>query len=251
MKFTIITVCLNSAKTIRRTFDSLLEQSFEDYEYIVVDGESTDGTLEIIREYEPKFQGRMRCISEKDKGIYDAMNKGIRMAKGEYINIMNSDDWFEKDALKKIAEVPGNPDVIYGCIRLFFPESGAMDIQRIDHRRLIERPLFHQGCFIARKAHEKYGLYDLQYKVCADHDFLLKLYLSGLNFVAIDEIISVFSKGGFSEKNKWIYLKENFTLRYKNGVISKWAMIRGICSSRTLCLMEYLFLSAGKLFSSR
>lgn len=251
MKFTIITVCLNSAKTIRRTFDSLLEQSYKDYEYIVVDGKSTDGTVEIIREYEPKFQGRMRWISEKDKGLYDAMNKGIRMAKGDYINIMNSDDWFEKDALKKIAEVPGTPDVIYGCSRLFFPESEAMDIQRIDHRRLTERPIFHQGCFVARTAHEKYGLYDLKYKVSADHDFLLKLYLLELKFVALDEVISVFSKGGFSEKNRWIYLKENFVLRYKNGVISKGAMIRGIFSSRFLLLMEHLFLCAGKLFSFR
>lgn len=249
MKFTIITVCLNSAKTIRRTFDSLLEQSFKDYEYIVVDGESTDGTLEIIREYEPKFQGRMRWISEKDKGIYDAMNKGIRMAKGDYINIMNSDDWFEKDALKKIAEVPGNPDVIYGCIRLVFPKSGAMDVLRIDHRRLAETPLFHQGCFIMRTAHEKYGLYDLEYRVSADYDFLLKLYLAGAQFVASDAVVAFFSKEGFSEKNRWIFFKDFFTSRYKHGEISKAAMLRGVISSRLLYFMEHILIWAGKLFS--
>ena len=103
MKFSIITVCYNSEKTIRRTFESVLSQSFTDYEYIVVDGNSKDSTVEIIKEYEPKFNGRMHWISEPDNGIYDAMNKGIRMAKGDFINMMNSDDQIAPNALQYVS----------------------------------------------------------------------------------------------------------------------------------------------------
>ena len=98
MFLSIITVCYNSAGTIRQTFESVLQQDFNDYEYIVVDGASTDGTLGIIQEYLPKFNGKMRYVSEKDNGIYDAMNKGIRMAQGEVIGLVNSDDFYEKNA---------------------------------------------------------------------------------------------------------------------------------------------------------
>lgn len=93
MLFSIITVCFNSEKIIERTIKSVLEQSYQDYEYILVDGASSDRTLEIIHQYEPLFQGKMKLISEPDKGIYDAMNKGIRVASGELIGIVNSDDY--------------------------------------------------------------------------------------------------------------------------------------------------------------
>ena len=100
MLFTIITVCFNSEMTIERTIQSVLNQTCQDYEYIIIDGASTDGTMDIVRKYEPLFQGRMRWISEKDQGIYDAMNKGIGVASGELIGIVNSDDYYEPDALE-------------------------------------------------------------------------------------------------------------------------------------------------------
>ena len=99
MKISIITPCLNSAKTIRQTIESVLNQTYQDIEYIIVDGASTDGTLEIIQEYEDQFQGRMQYVSEPDNGIYDAMNKGIRMSHGNVIGIINSDDFYEEDAV--------------------------------------------------------------------------------------------------------------------------------------------------------
>ena len=98
-KISIITVCFNSQKTIGRTFDSVLRQTYPNIEYLVIDGQSTDGTTDIIREYEPLFQGRMKWVSEKDEGIYDAMNKGIRMATGDLIGILNSDDYYEDNAV--------------------------------------------------------------------------------------------------------------------------------------------------------
>ena len=104
-KITIITVCYNSEKTIKDTLDSVLKQSFVDYEHLIIDGKSKDNTLKIIKDYEMKYDGKLRVISEKDKGIYDAMNKGIKNAKGNIIGILNSDDIFaDKDVLHKIYE---------------------------------------------------------------------------------------------------------------------------------------------------
>ena len=118
-KVSIITVCYNSSMTIRRTFDSVLNQTYADIEYIVVDGASTDGTIEIIKEYEPLFEGRMCWISEKDNGIYDAMNKGISMAEGELIGIINSDDYYEPDAVECMVNAMTNDkyQILYGSMR--------------------------------------------------------------------------------------------------------------------------------------
>ena len=92
--FSIITVCYNSEKTIEKTLQSVLSQTEQDFEYILIDGASTDGTLDILRAWEPKFGGRMKIVSEPDAGIYDAMNKGIRMARGTLVGIVNSDDFY-------------------------------------------------------------------------------------------------------------------------------------------------------------
>lgn len=97
--FSIATPCFNSVKTIERTIKSILAQKFKDYEYIIVDGGSTDGTLNIIQKYEPMFEGRMKWKSEPDKGLYDAFNKGVTRSKGIYCWNVNSDDYLEDDAL--------------------------------------------------------------------------------------------------------------------------------------------------------
>ena len=105
MKFTLITTTYNSGTTLRDTFSSVLRQSFTDMEYIVVDGASTDDTLDIIKEYETRFEGRMKWVSGRDRGLYDAMNKGLEMATGEIVGFLNSDDYFTSDdILEKVAE---------------------------------------------------------------------------------------------------------------------------------------------------
>ena len=101
-KFSIITICYNSSATIERSMKSVLAQTFTDYEYIIVDGGSKDSTLDIVKKYEPLFEGRMKWKSEPDKGIYDAMNKGIERSSGTIIGIVNSDDWLEADALETV-----------------------------------------------------------------------------------------------------------------------------------------------------
>ena len=186
MKFTIITVCLNSAKTIRRTFDSLLEQSFKDYEYIVVDGKSTDGTVEIIREYEPKFQGRMRWISEKDKGLYDAMNKGLRMATGDVVGILNSDDYFTApDVVAQVAETMADKtlDAVYGDIHFIRDGQPGKCIRYYSSK--LFRPFClrfgfmpaHPSFYCRREIFSKAGLYKTDYKIGSDYEMMVRLFM--------------------------------------------------------------------------
>ena len=107
-KISIITIAYNSEKTISRTIESVYNQTYQPYEYIIVDGLSKDSTVEVAKQYEQKFKEKgiiYRIISERDKGLYDAMNKGITMAEGELIGMINSDDWYEPDALKEVNEV--------------------------------------------------------------------------------------------------------------------------------------------------
>ena len=127
MKISVITVTFNSGKTVKDTIESVLKQKYDDYEYLVIDGGSKDNTVDIIKEYEPKFEGKMRWVSEKDKGMYDGINKGIRMATGDVVGIINSDDFYHRDDIfdviaKSFEENPG-VQAIYGDVRFVNPDN--------------------------------------------------------------------------------------------------------------------------------
>lgn len=200
MLFSIITVCLNSEKTIERTIKSVLEQSCQDYEYILVDGASSDRTLEIIRQYEPLFQGKMKLISEPDQGIYDAMNKGIRAASGELIGIVNSDDYYEKDALEKIAQAYAGYDytIIYGMLRTISDGKEVM-VYLKNHEFLEKDMITHPTCFVTKKIYDKFGGYSLKYPYSADYEFMLRIKRQReVRFTPIYSIISNFTLDGAS-----------------------------------------------------
>ena len=118
MKISIITATWNSGRTLSDTIKSIINQTYNNIEYIIIDGSSSDDTINIIKEYEPKFNGRLKWISEKDNGLYDAMNKGIRMATGDVIGILNSDDFYaSSDVLKIISDAFTDVDAVYGDIQ--------------------------------------------------------------------------------------------------------------------------------------
>ena len=181
----IITATYNSAKTINDTIKSVLCQTNKDFEYIIVDGGSTDETIDIVKSYESEFSGRLKWVSEKDKGIYDAMNKGIKMASGDIIGILNSDDYYTSDdILQTIADAfkCQNVDAIYGDIH--FIKDGVPDkCVRYYSSRLFS-PFWlrfgfmpaHPSFYCKREVFDKSGLYRLDYKIGSDYEMMVRLF---------------------------------------------------------------------------
>lgn len=183
MKISIITVAKNSENTIKETFESVLRQGYPDLDYIVIDGASTDKTLEITESYRDKFNGAMRVVSEPDNGIYDAMNKGIALARGEVIGILNSDDFFTSDdALKTVAEEIGIFDALYGDIH--FVSRDDLKHSKRYYSSKIFRPWLlrfgfapaHPAFFLKKSCYEKFGCYAADLRLSADFDMFARLF---------------------------------------------------------------------------
>ena len=204
----IITVSYNSEKSIAKTIETVLCQSFDGYEYIVVDGNSKDETLNIIKKYEPRFNGNMKWVSEPDLGIYDAMNKGINLACGDWLIFINCGDlFFDDNSLRNLFLFINSNDIkeglIYGDVSVI-NEKGALlrTIKypgKINKTFLIENMLCHQSTVYSKSIFKKMGLYDLRYKICADYDMLLKIYFNGVGLVHYNAILSKYLSGGISE----------------------------------------------------
>ena len=181
MKISIITVTFNSEKTLRYTIESVLNQNYDDIEYLIIDGGSTDSTLDIIKCYEPKFEGKLHYISEPDKGIYDAMNKGILMATGNVVGFLNSDDLFidKKVAEDIVSAFDTNTDAIYA--NLYFVQS--TDVNQIV--RIWKGSPYvsfkygwcptHPTFYVRREIYQQYGGFDLSFDVSADFELMLRL----------------------------------------------------------------------------
>lgn len=220
-KVSIITVCYNSDKTVRRTFESVLHQSYTELEYIVVDGLSTDRTVEIIKEYEPLFQGRMCWISERDNGIYDAMNKGIGMAQGELIGIINSDDFYELNAAECMvnAMTEEKYQILYGAMRTW-KDGEEESISISSHKFLRDRMIDHPSCFVTRAVYEDFGYYDSRYASVADYDFMLRMSeQKEVVFKPVYEIIANFTLGGMCSTDK-AYI-ELVRMQRERGILSE------------------------------
>lgn len=182
MKISLITVTYNSGDVLRCTIESVLRQTYPNIEYIIVDGASKDNTIDTIRTYEPQFKGRMHWISEPDRGLYDAMNKGIHMATGDIIGILNSDDFFtSNDVLEKVAAgFTEDIDAVYGDVHFVHPDDLNHSV-RYYSSKIFKRSLMrlgfipaHPTFYCRRECFEKYGYYKTDYKIAADFDLLLR-----------------------------------------------------------------------------
>lgn len=239
MKISIITATYNSSTTLRDTIQSVLSQTYTDIEYILIDGGSQDSTLSIIQEYEPLFQGQMKWISEPDKGIYDAMNKGIQMATGEIVGILNSDDFFtSSDVLEKVVrEFEKNAilDAVYGDVHFVCPDHLQKCVRY--YSSAIFRPsLFrfgfmpaHPSFYVKRKCYEKYGLYALDYKIAADYDLLIRfLYVNRILYKYMKMDFVTMRTGGVSTQgfqNRLILNKEIVKACRKYGIYTNLWML--------------------------
>lgn len=209
-KFSIITITYNSEKTIERTLKSVLSQTFKDYEYIIVDGASKDSTMDIIRKYEPLFEGRMKWKSEPDNGIYNAMNKGILRCSGDIIGIVNSDDWLESTALESVYKVLKTIEnvrdsIICGSMRFHY-DTGRFLVMRSNKERFYNgirnhsfgHGAFHPSMFVGADVYKSIGIFDEHFYIAGDIDFVYRCYLKGINFHFTDDILNNMSDGGVS-----------------------------------------------------
>lgn len=219
MKISIITVSYNSSKTIKDTIESVLSQSYTDIEYIIVDGNSSDNTVEIIKSYEPKFEGSLNWISEPDKGLYDAMNKGIKMATGDVVGIVNSDDFYHRtDIIDKVANVFASTNdiqCVYGDVRFVNPDNLDKSVRYYRAKNFSPKRFRfgfmppHPTFFTYKSNFDRFGYYKIDYKIAADYELLIRfLHKNKLKSKYINIDVMKMRMGGVSTAS----LKSNLIL---------------------------------------
>jgi glycosyltransferase involved in cell wall biosynthesis len=195
-RISIIIPCYNAEKLLSECLDGILAQEYESKEVIIVDGASTDGTIEIIKRYSGRH-AFIRWVAEKDRGVYDAMNKGIGMATGEWVYFLGADDGFyDKEVLSGILppDRQDSPDILYGNVEFKYSKriyAGPYNLRRL----LFESNICHQAIFYRRSVFEKVGLYDIGCKIYADRDFNIRCFLyKGLRIRFLNRIIAVYNE---------------------------------------------------------
>lgn len=233
MKISIITATYYSERTLRDTMESILCQTYQNYEYIIIDGASKDSTLDIIREYEPRFKGRMRYISEPDEGIYDAMNKGLAMATGDVIGLLNSDDYYTSpDVLESVVEgFKGEyVDAVYADIHYVNygnPEKSiryySSSVFRCWMMRFGMMPA-HPSFYCRKAVYDQYGFFETTYRIAADFEMLVRLlFIHRIRTRYIKKDFVTMRLGGASTTGygAWsLIMKEHLQIMKHHGVVT-------------------------------
>jgi glycosyltransferase len=228
LKISIITVVWNNKETIKDAIDSVLSQTYKNIEYIVVDGASSDGTVEVVQGYGDKISS---FVSEKDKGIYDGLNKGISLATGDFIAFLHSDDLYAGSSVvedvMKVLESDESLDGVYGDL-IYTPKHDTSKVLRYWKSKEFDSSLLKQGwmpahptLILKKEVYEKYGNFDLGFKIAGDYDFMLRVLSTGIKVKYIPEVLYKMRVGGESNKSlKNIMLKSKEDLRAlrRNGV---------------------------------
>lgn len=214
-KFSIITVVFNDKQGVERTIKSVVDQTYKDFEYIIIDGGSTDGTVDVIKKYDDRIT---HWVSEPDKGIYNAMNKGIKVASGEYCNFMNAGDTFaDNSVLERVTEVCNDSSVMTGDTQTCHLEHGQVTFDKIWHSpeeiiggwKLINDALSHQSSFMKTKL-LKNNPYNEDFKICSDWQFFVdEIVMKGESYQKIPFVVSCFDGNGISNpRNRDIIIEE-------------------------------------------
>jgi glycosyltransferase involved in cell wall biosynthesis len=246
MKVTIITVCFNSEKTIEDTMKSVQSQLYPNIEYIVIDGNSKDRTNEIVSKYKDVVSVH---ISEPDNGLYDAMNKGIKLSTGDIIGVLNSDDILENDdVIQKLVNSIGSNDGIYGDVG-FYSENDFSDKKRHYSSKGFKKAQFargmmpaHPSFYVRKECYQKVGLYRTDFKIASDFDMVLRIFsLANTSFTYLEDEIVKMRLGGVSTSG----FMSNYTLNKEilescksNGVKANWLSILSKYPSK---IMGYIF----------
>jgi len=216
-KITIVTICYNAADVVEETILSVVNQTYPNVEYIIIDGNSTDGTVDIIKKYESNIS---YWVSEPDGGIYDAMNKGIKMATGEWINFMNAGDmFFDTGILEYVAYmIKDETDFLFGDEASYFGEK-LLKIKAYpfyEHLPLHRMSGFNHQCSFVKTSVAKKNLFDLSFKLAADYKMMIDLYRQGKVFQQIPIVIAIYDRTGITSKRKGLYLYETLKVDYPN-----------------------------------
>lgn len=218
MKISVITVSHNAAGTIAHTIESVLSQTYAPYEYIIKDGGSTDDTLQIARRYAPDFEKRgisYRILSEKDNGIYDAMNRGIEEATGEIIGMINADDWYEPVALAVVKETMEKTpfDLFYADLRMWIDENRSFIKRARNRRYATSRDWNHPTTFITREMYQKYRYRNET--IHDDYDLILRMKKDGVRIVVANEVLANFRMNGVSHERKVSSALQRAKIKYQ------------------------------------
>ena len=215
----IITVCRNAEKHLEQTILSVIEQTSTQYELIIVDGGSTDGTLDIVRKYDSYIS---KWVSESDEGISDAMNKGLSMAAGEYIYFLHSDDYLSSsDSLAKVIDAIDQSEI--HLFNLYYKTSTGITLKKprgFNNWLWFKTGVFHQACLCHRRLFDRIGTFDTSFRIAMDHDFFLRAYKNKASVSYHDCAFSVMRDTGISGNKDWPSLSSRFAeekrLQHKN-----------------------------------
>lgn len=224
MRFSVITISYNASQGIGRTVESVLSQTFTGFEYILIDGASGDDTNAIIETYIPGFQRQNIPVfhkSEPDEGISDAFNKGIRLASGEIIAIINAGDTLLPDALETVDRLmEKDTDVVYGNVIWNRQADGVRYIRRAKadlSGLMYNMDVMHPAAFVRRSMYDRAGLFDVRYRYCMDQEFLVRVQREGGRFRYADQVFAVMEAGGVSDRNVRKVLEEAALIPQKYG----------------------------------
>ena len=205
----VITIVYNGERYLEQSIKSVLEQSYQPIEYIIIDGGSTDGSVDIIKKYEDSIY---YWCSEPDQGISDAFNKGIAVARGRFIGLVNADDYYEPDALLHLTQhITPDVDIIYGKIN-YWENDVLINVKGGNHQHLLGglrgMTMPHPATIIAKSLYDKIGGYDISYKNAMDYEFFLRASKAGATYKRIDAVISNFRSGGITSQQPWNAYRE-------------------------------------------
>lgn len=231
--FSIITVCRNAERSIGMTVESVLHQApfAGTFEHLVIDGLSSDGTLQVLAQYP-----HLKVVSERDAGIYDAMNKGVSLARGDYIGLLNADDWYERDTLAAVAQAfrdAPQAGIVHGDVRRWTGTTPVDVVQpsldRGFHGTLV-MPVNHPSCFVKKEVFGRFGTFDLAYPLFADYDWARRVVKAGVVFHYLPKVLTNFRFGGVSTMR--FAIRERYRVFRANGAgtLSAWRTVVYSCA---------------------
>lgn len=214
-KISIITICYNAGRTLERAMQSVISQQYPLLEYIIIDGGSTDATMDIVRNNSSHLA---YWVSEPDKGISDAFNKGIKKATGDIIGLLNADDWFQPNTFQLVSQHFAKADVLHGKMQYW--TNGQKEYMVEGNHTLLpkEMTLNHPTVFVKKEVYAKWGVFNTDYRFAMDYDLLLRFYMHDVSFFYINEVLTNMSFEGVSDKYWKRATKESKRAKIANGL---------------------------------